>query len=176
MNKKLSMEELGRMTPEQFHQANKIPVVVILENIRSGLNVGSIFRSSDAFRIEGIFCIGYTPTPPHREVLKTALGATESINWEHRESTLPLIEELKAHGVQCYAIEQATDSTELRTFDPHQKPMAIVLGNEVTGVDQATIEACDGVIEISQHGTKHSLNVAVCGGIVLYELFGKYNL
>lgn len=176
MNKKLSMEELGRMTPEQFHQANKIPVVVILENIRSGLNVGSIFRSSDAFRIEGIFCIGYTPTPPHREVLKTALGATESVNWEHRESTLPLIAELKQNNVQCYAIEQATDSIELRTFDPHQKPIAIILGNEVMGVEQSTIEACDGVIEISQHGTKHSLNVAMCGGIVLFELFGKYNL
>ncbi|MFO0359800.1 MAG: RNA methyltransferase [Flavobacteriales bacterium] len=171
-HQKLSMEQLGRMTPEEFRESNKIPVVLILENIRSGLNVGSLFRTADAFLLKGIFCVGYTPTPPHREVLKSALGATETVEWEHREATLPLIQELKEAGFKCYSVEQATNSIELRSFN-YSGPMALVLGNEVDGVDQATIAASDGVIEIAQHGTKHSLNVAVAGGIVLYEIFGK---
>ncbi len=172
MNQKLSMEQLGRMSQAEFKDVEKIPVVVILENIRSGLNVGSIFRSADAFRLKGIFCVGYTPTPPHREVLKSALGATETVDWEHREDSITLIADLKSAGFKCYSIEQASNSIELHDFQP-SGPIALVLGNEVDGVDQATIEACDGVIEIAQHGTKHSLNVAVCGGIVFYDLFGK---
>lgn len=169
------MEALGRMTPEAFKAAEKIPVVLLLENIRSGLNVGSLFRSGDAFRLKGIFCIGYTPVPPHREVLKSALGATETVDWEHREDALTLINELKEAGFQCMAIEQTSQSIELSAFTPHpEKPLALVLGNEVDGVSQAVIDACDGTIEIAQHGTKHSLNVAVCGGIVLYQIHGKF--
>jgi 23S rRNA (guanosine2251-2'-O)-methyltransferase len=174
MNEKLSMDALGRMTPEAFKAAEKIPVVLLLENIRSGLNVGSLFRSGDAFRLKGIFCIGYTPVPPHREVLKSALGATETVDWDHRDDAVQLITELKAAGFQCMAIEQTSQSIELNNFIPDPtRPLALVLGNEVDGVSQSAIDACEGSIEIAQHGTKHSLNVAVCGGIVLYALHNK---
>lgn len=174
-HQKLSMEQLGRMTAEQFKASNKTPIVLILENIRSGLNVGSLFRTADAFRLKGIFCVGYTALPPHREVLKSALGATETVEWAHRENAVDLVGELKKIGFAVYAIEQAVNSIELRNFSPTDKPLALILGNEVDGVEQATINACDGVIELTQHGTKHSLNVAVCGGIVCYDLFGKMN-
>lgn len=167
------MDQLGRVTPEQFKEAQKIPIVLVLENIRSGLNVGSLFRSADAFRVKGIFCIGYTPVPPHREVLKSALGATETVEWEHIEDATSLIHELKAAGFTCCAIEQTSNSIDLSKFqhDPNI-PLALVLGNEVDGVSQSVIDACDHTLEIAQHGTKHSLNVAVCGGIVLYALSG----
>lgn len=173
---KMSMDELGRMSAEQFKDVDKTPIVLILENIRSGLNVGSLFRTADAFRLKGICCVGYTPTPPHREVLKSALGATETVEWFHSESTIDVIKELKEKGFEIYAIEQAANSLELRDFTPKQKPIALILGNEVDGVEQETINHCDGVIELAQHGTKHSLNVAVCGGIVCYDLFGKLRL
>ena len=174
MNTKLSMEGLGRMSREEFLKAEKIPLVVVLDNIRSGLNVGSLFRSSDAFRLSGIICCGYTPVPPHREVLKSALGATETVQWSHQESTLDAVCELKQNGFMVFAIEQTALSKDLETFEWPLTPVAIVLGNEVSGVDQAVIDECHASLEIAQHGTKHSLNVAVCGGIVLYELHKRW--
>lgn len=169
------MEELGRMSHEAFREAEKIPVVLILENIRSGLNVGSLFRTADAFLLKGIFCTGYTPVPPHREVLKSALGATETVEWNSVENAVSLIRELQSAGFRCFAVEQTRDSVQLTDFIPENEPLAFVLGNEVSGVEQATIDACDGVVEIAQYGTKHSLNVAVCGGILLYDIFGKFH-
>jgi len=168
------MDALGRMSQSEFQDANKFPVIVVLDNIRSGLNVGSIFRSADAFLIEKIYCCGYTTTPPHREVLKSALGATETVVWEHNESTLAVIDQLKKDNTSCYAIEQTVSSISLSSFIPEEnKTIALVLGNEVNGVDQAVIDACNGTIEIAQHGTKHSLNVAVCAGIVLFDVTSK---
>lgn len=170
MNDKLSMDQLGRKSAEETKSASKIPVIIILENIRSGLNVGSIFRSADAFLIEKIYCCGYTCVPPHREVLKSALGATETVSWEYRENTLELIEELSRQSVMCYAVEQTSNSIDLDTFVPaFNKKTAFVLGNEVSGVSQSVIDACSGSIEIAQHGSKHSLNVAVCAGIVMHH-------
>jgi 23S rRNA (guanosine2251-2'-O)-methyltransferase len=174
MNEKLSMDGLGRMNPSEFQQAQKFPVVVVLDNIRSGLNVGSIFRSSDAFLIEKIYCCGYTALPPHREVLKSALGATETVAWEHHTSTLDIVNQLKQDGTKCYAIEQTVSSIALTEFIPQaNERIAIIMGNEVDGVDQEVINACDGTIEITQYGTKHSLNVAVCTGIVLFDITTK---
>lgn len=168
------MDGLGRMSPAEFQQAKKFPVIVVLDNIRSGLNVGSIFRSADAFLIQKIYCCGYTPAPPHREVLKSALGATETVAWEHCESTLDIIEKLKKENVACYAIEQTANSQSLASFSPDEKQtIALVLGNEVNGVEQQVIDACNGAIEVTQHGTKHSLNVAVCAGIVLFDVTNK---
>lgn len=168
------MDHLGRISKDEFKQAAKNRVIVVLDNIRSGLNVGSIFRSADAFLIEKIYCCGYTTTPPHREVLKSALGATETVAWEHNESTLDVIETLKQQGTACYAIEQTVNSISLSSFTPKEnETIALVLGNEVNGVDQAVIDACNGTIEIAQHGTKHSLNVAVCAGIVLFDVTSK---
>lgn len=174
MNEKLSMDDLGRISKDEFKEAAKNRVIVVLDNIRSGLNVGSIFRSADAFLIEKIYCCGYTTTPPHREVLKSALGATETVAWEHNESTLAVIDQLKKSNIACYAIEQTVSSISLSSFIPEaNKTIALVLGNEVNGVDQAVIDACNGTLEIAQHGTKHSLNVAVCAGIVLFDVTSK---
>lgn len=174
MNEKLSMDELGRISQDEFRQSEKYPVIVVLDNIRSGLNVGSIFRSADAFRIEKIYCCGYTPVPPHREVLKSALGATETVAWQHSDTTLEAVESLIKEGVLCYAIEQTTNSISLASFSPEkEKTLAFILGNEVHGVEQKVIDACNGTIEIAQYGTKHSLNVAVCAGIVLFETTSK---
>jgi len=172
MNQKLSMSDLGRISTDEFQRVEKHPVILVLENIRSGLNVGSIFRSADAFRIEKIYCCGYTPVPPHREVLKSALGATESVTWEQGE-VMDTIKTLKLADVQCFAIEQTSGSINLSTFVPAKRKLALVLGNEVNGVSQEVIDACDGTIEIAQHGTKHSLNVAVCAGIVLFSMTDK---
>lgn len=174
MNEKLSMSQLNRITAEEFQQLPKNNIYVVLDDVRSGLNVGSIFRSADAFRIEKIFCCGYTPAPPHREVLKSALGATESVNWEFRASAMDLLLEMRAQGMKCYAIEQTKNSIGLNQFLPDSgSGIVIFLGNEVHGVRQEIIDACDGSLEIHQYGTKHSLNVAVCAGIVLFELTNK---
>lgn len=168
------MDGLGRMSPAEFQQAKKFPVIVVLDNIRSGLNVGSIFRSSDAFLIEKIYCCGYTALPPHREVLKSALGATETVAWAHHPSTLEVVHQLKQEEVKCYAVEQTVGSIALTDFVPQaNERIAIIMGNEVDGVDQEVINACHGTIEITQYGTKHSLNVAVCTGIVLFDFTTK---
>jgi len=170
MNDKLSMEQLGRKSAEEVQGGAKIPVVIILENIRSGLNVGSIFRSADAFMIEKIYCCGYTCSPPHREVLKSALGATETVLWEYRENTIELIHELKSGSTKCFAIEQTSNSIDLNLYTPSKgQKTALILGNEVSGVSQSVVDACTGSIEITQYGSKHSLNVAVCAGIIMYH-------
>lgn len=172
--KKLTMEELDRLTVDQFKESNKIPVTIVLDNIRSQHNIGSIFRTADAFRIQSIHLCGITATPPNREIQKTALGATESVEWEYHQSTIELVKELKQEGYHVIAIEQADESINVNDFKPDTyKKIALIFGNEVHGVDDAVMEICDGCIEIPQHGTKHSLNVSVAAGIVIWEIFTK---
>lgn len=172
--RKLSMEELGRATPEAFRGQAKTPIVVVVDNLRSALNVGSIFRTADAFALEKIYLCGITATPPHREILKTALGSTETVEWEYVENAAELVQHLGQLGYATWAVEQAKGSISLEGFDwqPQQK-IAIVFGNEVEGVGELVIEKCDGCLEIPQFGTKHSLNVAVCVGIITWELIKK---
>ncbi|UKN01125.1 RNA methyltransferase [Paracrocinitomix mangrovi] len=172
MNRKLKLQELGRMSIEEFKDADKTPLIVILDNIRSLNNVGSVFRTSDCFRVAKIFLCGITATPPHRDIHKTAIGATESVEWEYSESTLNVVKSLQEKGWSCYAIEQTADSISLDDFNPDGKT-AIVMGNEVDGVQQEVIDACKGSIEVPQFGTKHSLNISVCTGIVVWDLWQK---
>lgn len=171
------MDDLNRISVEEFKETEKIPLVIVLDNIRSMHNVGSIFRTSDAFLIHSIFLCGFTPRPPHRDINKTALGATETVNWQYKNSTLEAVEELKKDGYKIYGIEQVDNSIELEkfTFDKKEK-IAIILGNEVEGVDEEVLKQCDGSIEIPQFGTKHSLNVSVAAGIVIWELSKRYLL
>lgn len=171
---KLRNEELGRKTIEDYKQSKKIPITVILENVRSALNVGSVFRSADSFMIEKIILAGFTATPPHKEILKTALGATDSVNWEYVSEILLAIKQLKEENYKVFAIEQAVNSLTLQNIETSVNAVAIIFGNEVTGVDQETINNCDGCIEIEQYGTKHSLNISVCAGIVLYHFSKLY--
>lgn len=169
--RKLSMKELGRKTAEEFRQSEKTPIVVVLENIRSAYNVGSVFRTCDAFLIEAIHIIGYSAKPPHKEIRKTALGAEETVDWKYFKTSLESIGELKSKGFKVYAVEQAENSYKLQSTGFRQKDrVALVFGNEVTGVEQTTIDACDGCIEIPQLGMKHSLNIATAAGVVLWEL------
>lgn len=164
------MGDLGRKSVEEFKLAKKLPVVVVLDNVRSMHNVGSVFRTADAFLIESIFLCGYTPRPPHRDIHKTALGATETVNWEYIENIIAIVKRLQDEGFTIYAIEQATQSRTLNlfTFDKEKK-YALIFGNEVEGVQQAVIDMCDGCVEIPQLGTKHSLNISVAVGIALWE-------
>ena len=174
MNEKLSLSGLNRIGVEEFKQKEKNPIVIVLDNIRSMNNVGSVFRTSDAFLIEKIFLCGITPKPPHREIQKTALGATETVEWEYKHTTFDAIDELKGKGYLIYSIEQAVGSIMLNDFIfPKQEKVAIVFGNEVEGVDQEIINISNGVIEIPQFGTKHSLNISVSAGIVIWDLFQK---
>ena len=165
------MEELGRKSVEEFKSSDKVPIIVVLENIRSAYNVGSVFRTSDAFLIEAIYIIGYSAKPPHKEIKKTALGAEETVTWKHFATTQAAIDELKTMGYNIYAAEQAEDSFKLNAieFEPWEK-IAVIFGNEVTGVEQSTIHLCNGCIEIPQLGMKHSLNIATAVGVVLWEL------
>lgn len=165
------MEELNRLTPEQFRRSHKTPIVAVLENIRSAYNVGSVFRTADAFLLEAIYITGYTAIPPHKEIKKTALGAEETVSWQHFNNASEAIKHLKEQQYQVYAVEQVKDSISLEkiTFDEKAK-IAVVFGNEVTGVEQETILQCDGCIEIPQLGMKHSLNIATAAGVVLWEL------
>ena len=171
--RKLSMDELGRMSVEGFKAADKNRLNIILENIRSMHNVGSVFRTADAFLAEAILLCGYTPMPPHRDIHKTALGATDTVNWLYFEDILSAFSELKKNNYCIYAVEQTTSSIPLHKFkyDPQQR-MAIILGNEVEGVSNAALSLCDGCIEIPQQGMKHSLNVSIAASIVLWELIG----
>lgn len=175
--RKLSMQELGRLSPSAFKEAEKTPVVVVLDNIRSALNVGSCFRTADAFILEHVYLCGITATPPHREILKTALGATETVGWSHHANTADLIPALKEKGYQIIAVEQADKSISLEEFEilPGKK-YALIFGNEVGGVDDEALALCDYCLEIPQFGTKHSINVAVCIGIVSWELFKKIRM
>ena len=169
---KLKNEELGRPDLIAYQQIKKLPIIIVLDNVRSALNVGSVFRSSDAFRVEKIILCGITAQPPHKEVLKTAIGATESVQWEYFEDTKEAVKHLKSEKVKVYAIEQASNSIDLREFIPSART-AVIFGHEMDGVAQDVIDLCDGCIEIHQEGTKHSLNVSVCAGIVCWELHKK---
>ena len=172
--RKLKNNELGRITIDAFKVVEKTPIIVVLDNIRSLNNIGSVFRTSDAFLIEKIYLCGICATPPNKEIHKTALGATESVTWEYVEDTLSLVETLKRDNIKVLAIEQAENSTKLNTFFPEKsEKYAIVMGNEVKGVQQEVVNASDMCIEIPQLGTKHSLNISVTTGVVIWDLFQK---
>ena len=171
VNKKLSMDELNRKSVEEFKRSEKIPVIAVLENIRSAYNVGSVFRTADAFLLEAIYITGYTCIPPHKEIKKTALGAEETVAWKHFTNASEAIIALKADGYKIFAIEQAVNSLALQQVDfSSNEKIAVIFGNEVTGVEQETIGQCDGCIEIPQLGMKHSLNIATAAGVVLWEI------
>ena len=172
--RKLKNNELGRISIEEFKETKKTPIIVVLDNIRSLNNIGSVFRSSDAFLIEKIYLCGITATPPNKEIHKTALGSTDSVAWEHVEDTVALVAKLQADNVKVLAIEQAENSTMLNDFSPiENQKYAVVFGNEVKGVQQEVVSSADGCIEIPQLGTKHSLNISVSCGVVLWDLFTK---
>lgn len=161
---------MQRLTVEQFREATKLPLVVVLDDVRSMYNVGSVFRTSDAFRVEAVCLCGITSTPPSTEIHKTALGAEDSVSWRYFPSALESVESLKAEGYEVYSVEQAHGSTMLQHFSPaSDKKYAIVLGNEVKGVHQEVVDASDGCLEIPQFGTKHSMNVSVTAGIVIWH-------
>ena len=165
------MEELNRKSIKEFRQSDKIPVIVVLENVRSAYNVGSVFRTADAFLLEGIYICGYTAYPPHKEIKKTALGADETVQWKHFNKVDEAITKMKKDGYKIFAVEQAENSIMLQAISFTQtEKIAVIFGNEVTGVEQATILQCDGCIEIPQLGMKHSLNISVAVGIVLWEI------
>ncbi len=167
------MDELGRLAPEENKKAEKHNIIVILDEIRSMHNVGSVFRTCDAFAIEELYLCGYTPTPPHRDIHKTALGATESVSWKHFDSTTAAIAHAKTKGYQVYAVEQVHNSISLEQLDYKNTPIALVFGNEVEGVNVDALKDVDGCIEIPQWGSKHSLNISVSAGVVLWELVRK---
>ncbi|WP_068247312.1 RNA methyltransferase [Hydrotalea flava] len=171
---KLSMDALGRKSVQEFKASAKHPLIVVLDNIRSMHNVGSIFRTCDAFLMEGICICGYTPQPPHRDIHKTALGATETVDWMYVPTASAAVHSLKSLGYSVWGVEQAKGSVPLQQFAiASNTKIAIVLGNEVEGVSEDALSLCDGCIEIPQWGTKHSLNVSVAAGIVLWELVKK---
>lgn len=172
--RKLKNEELGRLTIEEFKAASKLNACLVLDNIRSMNNIGSAFRTGDAFRIEKIYLTGISATPPHRDIHKTALGATDSVAWEHEKDTLALIKRLKENGYKIIALEQAENSVTLEAFQPNpEQKYAIVFGNEVFGVDQEVVSQSDVCVEVPQYGTKHSLNISVSIGVVLWDFYTK---
>ncbi len=177
MNKKLSLQELNRLSVEDFKSIDKHPITIVLDNIRSMHNVGAFFRTADAFKLEKIILGGFTPQPPHRDIHKTAIGATETVDWVHTEDPLSAIKNLQNEGYTVYTIEQTEKSLQLQdvSVDPTKQKVCLVFGNEVGGVDQNLIDAADYSIEIPQFGTKHSLNVSVCAGICIWE-FTKFYL
>jgi 23S rRNA (guanosine2251-2'-O)-methyltransferase len=166
--------ELNRKTVEQFRESEKFPMVVVLDNIRSMHNVGSVFRTCDAFLVSGIWLCGYTPRPPHRDIHKTALGATETVEWHYAEHTVDAVKQLMSDGYRIFAIEQVEKSIPLHEFSYlANDKMAVIFGNEVTGIDVEVLKLCEGSIEIPQFGMKHSLNVSVAAGIVIWEIAGR---
>lgn len=182
---KLTTEEMGRMSVEEFREAEKLPLMVVLDNVRSLNNIGSVFRTSDAFRVEHISLCGITATPPHREIHKTALGAEESVEWSYHEDTVECVKELKNRDYWIYAVELAHDSIKLgdESFVQAIKhpniqalKVALVLGNEIEGVQEEVMSLCDGSLEIPQYGTKHSLNVSCAASIVIWEVFKQMKL
>lgn len=176
-NRKLTMEELGRMQPEEFRASEKTPLLFLLDDVRSMNNVGSVFRTADAFRLAGIYLCGITPQPPHREIQKTALGATESVEWKYIQSALDTVKELKTQGFTVICAEQVERSTKLNeaTFTATDK-YVVVLGSEVDGVNQEIIDIADYCVEIPQVGTKHSLNISVAAGIIAWEVFRQTSI
>ena len=168
--KKLRTIEMNRLSVDEFKQAKKLPLIVVLDDVRSMHNVGSVFRTGDAFRIEGIYLCGITSTPPMAEIHKTALGAEDSVNWKYFETAAEAVETLKSEGYEVYSVEQAHGSTKLQSFAPSiDKKYAVILGNEVKGVHQEVIDTSDGCLEIPQFGTKHSMNVSVTAGIIIWH-------
>ena len=175
MNKKLKLWELNRKTEEEFLNQEKFPIIAVLDDIRSLNNIGSFFRTADAFNIEKIVLCGITAQPPHRDIHKTALGATETVRWEYQEDIISAVAILHKEGYDIVVIEQTEKTTPLQiAIELDKKPVALVFGNEVNGVHQAVVDRADHIIEIPQFGTKHSLNVSVCAGIVLWEFSKKY--
>ncbi|RYY97883.1 MAG: TrmH family RNA methyltransferase [Chitinophagaceae bacterium] len=168
--RKLSTEELNRLTVDEARAAQKLPFIAVMENVRSAYNVGSLFRTADAFLLEAVYLVGYTAFPPHKEIRKTALGAEDSVLWKHFKTMDEAIGNLRALGYRVYAVEQAAGSRLLQDVVVGDEPLAVIFGNEVSGVEQASIAQCDGCIEIPQLGMKHSLNVATAAGVVLWEL------
>lgn len=165
------MDSLNRKTVEEFKHINKTPVIAIFENVRSAYNVGSLFRTADAFLLEAVYLTGYTAVPPHKEIKKTALGAEDSVDWKHFDNALDAINELKEKGYKIFAAEQVTESISLEKLNlKSDEKVAVIFGNEVSGVEESTIANCDGCIEIPQFGTKHSLNIATAAGVVLWEI------
>ncbi|WP_047419028.1 RNA methyltransferase [Cellulophaga sp. Hel_I_12] len=175
--RKLKNSELDRLDVETFKGAKKTPIIVVLDNIRSLNNIGSVFRTADAFLIEKIYLCGITATPPHKDIHKTALGATDSVAWEYAESTLEVLKELKENNIETIAIEQAENATFLNDYAIEAtKKYALVFGNEVKGVAQEVVTHCDTIIEIPQYGTKHSLNISVSAGVVIWDFWSKLQL
>ncbi|WP_047246330.1 RNA methyltransferase [Maribacter thermophilus] len=174
--RKLKNEELGRLNVDQFKKTEKIPVSIVLDNIRSLNNIGSVFRTADAFLIKKIYLCGITATPPHKDIHKTALGATDSVEWEYVEDIMVLLERLRKEEVKTIAIEQAEGAEMLHEFKPvPQDSYALIYGNEVKGVQQKVVDSCDSVLEIPQFGTKHSLNISVSAGVVIWDFWSKLN-
>jgi len=174
--RKLTNDELPRLNVTNFKKAKKTPIILVLDNIRSLNNIGSVFRTSDAFLVQKIYLCGITATPPHKDIHKTALGATDSVAWEHRKDTLQLVQELQAENITVISIEQAEKAMMLNDFKVDgKKTYALVFGNEVKGVAQNVVSASDAVIEIPQFGTKHSLNIAVSAGVVIWDFWTKLN-
>jgi tRNA G18 (ribose-2'-O)-methylase SpoU len=172
--RKLKNSELERLNISEFKKAEKSPIIIILDNIRSLNNIGSVFRTSDAFLIEKIYLCGITAQPPHNDIRKTALGSTETVDWEYAENTLDVVNKLKSEGINICSIEQAENATMLNEFNPKPNTKyAFVLGNEVKGVRQDVVNVSDVVIEIPQYGTKHSLNISVSAGVVIWDVFCK---
>jgi len=177
MNRKLKNSELNRKTVAQFKESEKTPLIIVLDNIRSLNNIGSVFRTADAFLVKKIYLCGITAQPPHREIQKTALGATNTISWQYVEDTAALLQKLKQENVHLCAIEQAEGAVMLHDFMPEkEKTYAIIFGNEVKGVQQEVVSESDTVIEIPQFGTKHSLNISVSCGVVVWDFFSKMTI
>ncbi len=171
--RKIPNSELNRLSVEEFQDAKKNPIVVVLDNVRSMQNVGSVFRTCDAFLIEKMYLCGITATPPHRDITRSALGATETVDWEHVPETLVLVKQLQAEGYRVYAIEQVESAISLEHFEWNgSDKIALIFGHEVNGVDQEVVASCDGYIEIPQFGSKHSFNISVSAGIVLWQCIG----
>ena len=171
--RKLKNNELKRITIDEFKSSKKKPIIIVLDNIRSAHNVGSIFRTSDAFLIEKLILCGITPTPPSNEIRKSALGSTNSVEWVKKEETGIAINQLKKEGYYIVGVEQVEKATEIQKFQ-NNKPIALIFGHEVNGISQETIDTCDEIIEIPQYGTKHSLNISVCAGIVMWKIAEMY--
>lgn len=172
--RKLKNSELDRLSVEEFKETTKTPLIIVLDNIRSLNNIGSVFRTSDAFLVEKIYLCGITATPPHKDIHKTALGSTDTVDWEYIENTMDLVERLKSDNVIITSIEQAENATMLNDFQPQPKQKyALIFGNEVKGVAQNVVSASDVVLEIPQLGTKHSLNISVSCGVVVWDIFSK---
>ncbi len=174
MNRKLENSELERLDVASFKEAEKTPIILVLDNVRSLNNIGSVFRTADAFLVQKIYLCGITATPPHKDIRKTALGATESVDWEYRKDTLELVKEMKQVGIKTISVEQAENAIMLNDFKVDgNKTVALIFGNEVKGVSQEVVSASDAVLEIPQLGTKHSLNISVSAGIVVWDIWSK---